>query len=100
MSQATKTVTLDYPIQRSKEKISELTLHKPSAGTLRGLSLTDILKLEVDAIATLLPRITQPTITKDEVYKLDTSDLVALSTEVATFLVKKSVLEEYNSPIA
>jgi hypothetical protein len=86
-----KKVTLDTPIQRGKDTISEVTLRKPKAGEMRGLALADVLNLDVNALATLLPRITQPIITKDDTQNLDPADLVQLGGEIASFLVPRKL---------
>ncbi|HAB5277806.1 TPA_asm: phage tail assembly protein, partial [Salmonella enterica subsp. enterica serovar Agona] len=41
---------------------------------------------------TVIPRISTPTLTAQEMAELDPADLTALSVEVVTFLLKKSVL--------
>ena len=38
-----------------------------SAGTLRGIKLGDLLQMDVGALTTLLPRITEPTLTAADV---------------------------------
>lgn len=88
------TVTLDEPIVRTNQTISELTLRKPMSGELRGVALVDLLNLEVNALRKVLPRITTPLITDVEVGRLDPADLVELGSTVAGFLVRKSVKAE------
>ncbi|WP_454255175.1 phage tail assembly protein [Pseudomonas sp. Marseille-Q8238] len=88
------TVTLDEPIVRANQTISELTLRKPMSGELRGVALVDLLNLEVNALRKVLPRITTPLITDVEVGRLDPADLVELGSTVAGFLVRKSVKAE------
>lgn len=85
------TVTLDEPIKREGGDIATLILRKPSSGELRGLSLVDLVQMEVNALHKLLPRITQPSITEQEAHKLAPSDLVQCGMEVAVFLTPKSV---------
>lgn len=86
-----KKVTLDTPVQQGKKSHAEITLRKPRAGEMRGLTLTDVLNMDVNALATLLPRITTPILTKDDVLNLDPADLVQLGSEVAGFLVPKKL---------
>ncbi|MCW5320557.1 phage tail assembly protein [Verminephrobacter aporrectodeae subsp. tuberculatae] len=83
------TVTLGTPILRGEQTISSVTLRKPRAGQLRGLSLTEILQLKVDAVTALLSRISTPTLLRHEVDNLEPEDLVALSTEVVAFFLPK-----------
>ena len=85
-----KVITLETPLQRGEQTINTITLRKPSAGELRGLSLVSLLQMEVTALTTVLPRITSPALTNDEINRLDLPDLMQLGSEVAGFLVPKS----------
>lgn len=91
------TVTLDQPIQRPGQTISVITLRKPSAGELRGLSLLAVLNMDVDALATLLPRISSPTIHKAEALAMDPADILAAGIVVAGFLQQKAEKAAYPS---
>lgn len=92
MSEAAhKTVTLDNPITRGKEVISEIQLRKPKTGELRGLNVVDILNMDVNAVSNLLPRITSPLLTKEEVQELAAEDFVQLAGEVTSFLIPKKM---------
>ncbi|NQZ32535.1 MAG: phage tail assembly protein [Oceanospirillaceae bacterium] len=82
-----QTVTLDEPIIRGSHSIDEIQIRTPKAGELRGLSLSNLLQLDVDTLKVLLPRITAPAITELEVDNLAPADLVQLSTKVISFLV-------------
>jgi hypothetical protein len=83
-------ITLETPLQRGEQTITDITLRKPSAGELRGLSLVSLLQMEVTALTTVLPRITNPALTSDEINRLDLPDLMQFGSEVASFLVPKS----------
>jgi hypothetical protein len=85
-----KAITLDEPIKRGDSVISEVTIRRPKSGELRGVSLMDLGNLNVAALQTILPRITQPTLTAQEVANMDPADLTELGSEVAIFLVKKA----------
>lgn len=82
-------VPLDQPIQRDGQTISTITLRKPAAGELRGLSLVSVLNMEVETLAALLPRISAPTIHKPEVLAMDPADILAAGLVVAGFLQQK-----------
>lgn len=83
-------VTLEKPIPRGDKLISSLTVRRPNAGALRGLSLMDVATMNVTTLQKLLPRITSPTLTETDIaLHLDVVDLTALGMEVASFLVKK-----------
>lgn len=96
--QAPNTITLEEAIKRDGGNITSISLRKPASGELRGLSLVELLNMEVDPLHKLLPRITQPSITEAEAKALSPADLVQLGTEVVIFLAPKSAREE--SPLA
>ncbi|TDG03708.1 phage tail assembly protein [Paraburkholderia guartelaensis] len=85
------TVVLDTPIVRGKQTISEITLRKPRSGELRGVSLQDLVNLDVIALSKVLPRISAPTLTEHDVAQLDPADLVQLGGVFAGFLWPKAV---------
>lgn len=98
-SPATDTVTvhLDEPLQRGSGAITQVTLRKPRAGSLRGLNLTDIAQMNVTALQKLLPRISEPTLTEQDVADMSPADLVACGVEVASFLLQKADRAAYQS---
>lgn len=53
-------ITLDNPVKRGEQVIEQVTLMKPNAGTLRGVSLAAVANSEVDALIKVLPRMTAP----------------------------------------
>ncbi|STF78072.1 tail protein E (GpE) [Escherichia coli] len=80
-------ITLDNPVKRGEQVIEQVTLMKPSAGTLRGVSLAAVANSEVDALIKVLPRMTAPMLTEQEVAALELPDLVALAGKVVGFFV-------------
>lgn len=84
------TVTLDVPVARGDQKIETVVIRKPKAGELRGLNLVDLAQLDVVALRTLLPRITNPALTTADVDALEMSDLMAIGAEVSGFLLQKA----------
>lgn len=90
---AIETVELDEPISRGKTVIKEIQVRKPKSGALRNVSLTDLLQMQVSALTTVLPRITEPALTEAEIRELDPADLVQLGGTVAGFLVPKKTRE-------
>lgn len=82
-------VTLDTPIKRGETEITSIELRKPASGELRGLNLTDLLQMDVNALHRVLPRISMPTITEAEAAALDPADLLQLGSRVAGFLLPK-----------
>lgn len=90
---ASPTITLETPLKRGEQTIDAITLRKPRAGELRGLSLFELVKMDATAIMTLLPRITAPAITRAEAERLDPPDLFELGTEIANFLSPRAMRE-------
>lgn len=88
-------IPLDTPIQRNGQTITHVQVRKPNAGALRGLSLVEVLQMNVTALQTLLPRVTEPPLLKQEVATMDPADLVSLGTEVVGFLVPKAQREAF-----
>jgi hypothetical protein len=84
-----ETVQLETPVKRGEQTITEIELRKPAAGELRGTALSALLQMDVDALTAVVPRISQPSLTTDEVRKLDPADLVQIGGAVAGFLLTK-----------
>ncbi len=97
MTPTTETITLDSPIQRGDQQITAVTLRKPMAGELRGVNLMAVMQMDVAAAITLLPRITSPSLTTQEVERMDPADLVQLTSTVTGFLLPKSASTAYPS---
>lgn len=81
------TVTLDEPIERGDQTITEVKVRRPNTGELRGLNIADLVQMNVDATSKLLPRITMPGLTPNEIAELAPSDFTQLGMEVQDFLV-------------
>lgn len=84
------TVVLDSPIRRGVTTIDSITLRKPSSGELRGVSLVELLQMDVTSLIKVVPRISSPTLTAIEVSGMDPADLLALSSKISGFLLQKS----------
>ncbi len=61
------------------------------AKEIRGVSLAAVANSEVDALIKVLPRMTAPMLTEQEVAALELPDLVALAGKVVGFLSPNSV---------
>ncbi|WP_448647204.1 phage tail assembly protein [Pseudomonas mohnii] len=83
-------ITLDTPIKRGTEQLTSVSLRKPMSGELRGVSLADLLQMDVLALRKVLPRITIPALTDHELGQMDPADLVQMATVVTGFLLPKS----------
>ncbi|MRS20778.1 phage tail assembly protein [Enterobacteriaceae bacterium RIT692] len=84
------TVVFETPLKRGDSEIKQVELIKPTAGSLRGVRLADLCQSDVDALLTVLPRITLPSLTKAECNALDPIDLISLGGKVIGFLQTKS----------
>lgn len=91
LQQARTEAQADAATRFSSHLIEQVTLMKPSAGTLRGVSLAAVANSEVDALIKVLPRMTAPMLTEQEVAALELPDLVALAGKVVGFLSPNSV---------
>lgn len=91
------TITLDTPLKRSGDTVEAVTLRKPSSGELIGVHLTDLLQMDVQALQTVLPRITTPALTRVDVAALDPADLLQIGSVVAGFLLPKAAQLEQAS---
>lgn len=83
-------VALETPIVRGEQTITHVELRKPKAGELRGVALTDLLRLDVAALQLVLPRVSNPTLTSADVAALEPHDLMQLGTEVLGFFMSKA----------
>lgn len=88
------TVILDTPIRRGTTNIESITLRKPNSGELRGVSLVELLQMDVGSLIKVLPRISSPSITAVEVAGMDPADLLALSSKISGFLLQKSAMTD------
>jgi len=89
-----ETVELDTPIVRGEHVITSVSLRKPMAGELRGVSLIELMQMDVLALRKVLPRITTPSLTDIEIGRMDPADLVQCGVAVSGFLLQKSAKAE------
>ncbi|RXJ70659.1 phage tail protein [Veronia nyctiphanis] len=80
-------ISLSSPIKQGDKHIKEIELRKPMAGELRGIKLLDIMQMDVSAYLPLLPRISTPALTEQQIVTLDPADLIQLMTGVQSFFV-------------
>ncbi|WP_391528226.1 phage tail assembly protein [Photorhabdus akhurstii] len=85
------TIILEEPLERGNSNITEVVLRKPNSGALRGARLQALLEMDVDSMVLVLPRITTPALTKNDLLTMSPGDLINLSVEVVNFLLPKSV---------
>lgn len=89
--------TLDEPIVRGSQTITKVTLRRPKSGELRGVTLSDLVNLDVTALSRVLPRISSPTLTEQDVANLDPADLVQLGGIFSGFLMTKAIASKVAS---
>lgn len=94
------TITLDTPIKRGQTEITKITLRKPTAGELRGTTLQALANSDVDALAKVLPRISNPTLTDADVSRMDPADLMQLAGVFSGFLLPKAMHASLDYPSA
>ena len=95
MAPKEKAVELDTPILRGKTEITSVTVRKPQSGALRGTRLQALMDMDVNAMMVVLPRVTSPALTAQEINEMDPADLLSLSVEVVSFLLPKSALSAF-----
>lgn len=83
-------ITLEKPFRRGDTEVAAVTVRRPVSGELRGLSMLDLMRMEVDAVNKVLPRITLPTLTTFEVAQLDPADTVQFAMAIADFFLTKA----------
>ncbi len=90
-------VSLLEPIERESGPVTELTLRKPRAGEMRGLSLKDLMNADVGAVITLVPRIADPFITDHEAAMLSAEDIAEIGGTIVGFFMtplQKAMMQE------
>nr|WP_329760957.1 phage tail assembly protein [Stenotrophomonas geniculata] len=86
-------IVLETPIQRGEQVIRSVRLRKPNAGELRGLKLHELAQMDVTALVTLLPRISQPLLTQHDASRLEPADLVEIARVIGGFFEPKASKE-------
>jgi hypothetical protein len=85
-----ETLTLSEPIVRGEQKITQLTIRKPKAGEMRGLSMQELMNARVSATLDLLPRITMPQLAQHEVDDMEPEDVAAASGIIIGFFMSNA----------
>lgn len=99
MQDETKTpepIKLFDTIKRGETTIDSITLRRPNARDLAGLTLQGVVRGDVASIQALAPRISSPILTPHEAQALDPSDLMAIAAVVIEQLVV--MVGEYDTP--
>jgi len=92
------TIPLAEPIQReSGATVTAITLRKPKAGELRGLTLANLVNSDAGSLITLLPRIAEPFITEAEAANLSAEDFAEIGGTIVGFFMsatQKAMIEK------
>ncbi|OHC96424.1 MAG: hypothetical protein A2792_00165 [Sphingomonadales bacterium RIFCSPHIGHO2_01_FULL_65_20] len=75
---------------RGETQITRLTLRKPGAGELRGLSLKDVLMSDIATIIEIVPRISDPILTDHEANTLEPGNLAVIGGVLRGFFLTKA----------
>jgi hypothetical protein len=87
----TEKLRLSAPIMRGEQAITELTLRKPKAGELRGLSMQELMNARVSSTLDILPRITMPPITQEEADNMEVEDVANASGIIIGFFMSANM---------
>lgn len=86
------TVTLLCPIADGKATIAAVEIQRPNVGALRGLHLAQLQLQDVNALCKLLPRITKPALSPEQIEQLDPTDFAAMANMVSLFFMTPTQL--------
>lgn len=81
------TVEFDDGFKRGNDVVKNVQLIKPKTYALRGLSLSNVIQMDVDSLAKLATRITTPSMTEQDVYNLSPADFTTLGVAMIGFFV-------------
>ena len=91
--------TLDYDIAVGGQVLhpagTKITVRKPGAGELRGLTLVALGQGDYASLETIAPRITSPVLHKATIAAMDPADLMQLGSEVIDFLLPKAAKADF-----
>ncbi len=94
-------VTFNNPVTlKNGTQITEVTITDSmrQAGALRGLKLWEVATGDVNSLIVLLPRVTLPRLTEQDIATMPIDCFAQLANEVATFLAPSAPGEETDAP--
>nr|GLK21680.1 hypothetical protein GCM10017606_25070 [Microbacterium terregens] len=77
---------------------TKITVRKPQAGDMRGLSLNPLIQGDYNSLETLAPRITSPILHKQVFAAMDPADLTQFGGEVLDFLLPNEAKQAVYQP--
>lgn len=90
-----KEIKLRRPITEGKTTIETVKVMEPTVGALRGLQLAPLVQMDTGALSRLLPRITDPILTEDQVAELHPADFAMMGGLVSVFLNAPEAMSEF-----
>lgn len=72
------TVKLSRPVKIDGKQVTQITLREPGTGEMRGLKLTELFQGSVNQLLLLIPRISTPHLTQDQIAAMPVRDAAAL----------------------
>lgn len=88
-------VDLEVPFKIGATEITKVEVRKPSVPALRKIRIADLLNGDVNAICTVLPLCTNPTLNATQLNTvIDPVDVIQMGGAIITFLQPKSVRAE------
>lgn len=81
-----KMTKLKKPIKRGEKEITSINLQEPNSGSLRGLELMAIMRMDVTQVRKLTARISD--ITEPEFDMLCPADIASVSADVVGFFME------------
>jgi len=84
---ASVTITLKVPLKIGNKAVPEFNLRRPRAGDLRGVKLYDLLQSDVESLAKVTGRISEPMVSEQAVYDMDPLDIAELANQMSAFFV-------------
>lgn len=83
-------VPLEKPLQRADNKYHSVIVKKPHGSDYQGTSLSAVAQGDYNALTTVIPRITDPVVHKQDLQRMPSDDLAMISGEVIAFFYTKA----------
>ncbi|HAS3046054.1 TPA: phage tail assembly protein [Vibrio parahaemolyticus] len=81
-----KTITLSRPLKQGDNEIKEITFREPTTGSLRGLEMFSVIRMDVNTHRQLVPRISN--LDANLFDQLSPKDLITVQNEVVSFFME------------
>lgn len=95
-----KECKFEHGFVRGDQVITDIRLRKPKGGELRGLNLQDLMAADVNAIITVLPRISDPIMTVADAESLEADDIAEAGGVITGFFfnsAQRAMIEKLTS---